>query len=228
MLSGLEVAVPRAFAPEPFAPCELDVVHEDAWLVVVDKPAGLLSVPAKDPSLSDSVLTRLRARHPQATGLLLAHRLDLDTSGLLVAALDARTHASLQRQFTHREVHKRYVAWVEGGVRGERGTIDLALRVDLADRPRQLHDPVHGKPAVTDWEVLAREPGRTRVALFPRTGRTHQLRVHAAHPLGLGTPIIGDRLYGHAAPRLHLHAEQLTFRHPGTGERVTFERPAPF
>ena len=225
MLSGLEVAPPRSFCPPVLARAALDVVFEDAWLVVVDKPEGLLSVPAKDLSLSDSVLARLQADYP---GALLAHRLDLDTSGVLVAARDARTHASLQRQFTHRQVEKRYVAWVEGALRAERGTIDLALRVDLDDRPRQIHDPVHGRPAVTDWVVLSREGQRTRVALFPRTGRTHQLRVHAAHPRGLAAPIVGDRLYGHEAQRLLLHAEQLGFRHPATGQLVTFSRPAPF
>jgi tRNA pseudouridine32 synthase/23S rRNA pseudouridine746 synthase len=120
------------------------------------------------------------------------------------------------------------VAWVEGRVRGEQGTIDLPLRVDLDDRPRQIYDPVHGKSAVTEWQVLARSGERTRVAFFPLTGRTHQLRVHAAHPLGLGAPIVGDRLYGHEEARLHLHAESLSFRHPRTGQRVSFERPAPF
>jgi tRNA pseudouridine32 synthase/23S rRNA pseudouridine746 synthase len=195
---------------------------------VVDKPHGLLSVPGREASLTDSVLTRLRARYPNATGPLLVHRLDLDTSGLLVAALDPRTHATLQRQFLHRTVHKRYVAWLQGLVKGERGTIDFPLRVDLDDRPRQIHDPVHGKPAVTEWHVLERDGERTRVAFFPHTGRTHQLRVHAAHPLGLGAPIVGDRLYGHPGERLLLHAEALSFLHPGTGQPVTFERPAPF
>jgi tRNA pseudouridine32 synthase/23S rRNA pseudouridine746 synthase len=228
MLQGLRVAPPRTFTPPPRAAEALSVVFEDAWLVVVDKPEGLLSVPSKDASVTDSVLARLRARYPQAQGPLLAHRLDLDTSGLLVAALDARTHAALQRQFLHREVHKRYVAWVAGHVRGEKGTIDFPMRVDLDDRPRQIHDPVHGKPAVTGWQVLERRGDRTRVAFFPLTGRTHQLRVHAAHPLGLGAPIVGDRLYGHEDRRLFLHAEAVSFHHPATGQRVTFERPAPF
>ncbi len=228
MLEGLRVASPRAFSPPAIVGTELSIVFEDAWVVVVDKPSGLLSVPGKDASVTDSVLARLRARYPHATGPLLVHRLDLDTSGLLVAALDSRTHAALQRQFVHREVQKRYVAWVEGRVQGERGTIDFPMRVDLHDRPRQIHDPVHGKPAVTRWEVLERRGERTRVAFFPLTGRTHQLRVHAAHPLGLGTPIVGDRLYGHEDRRLHLHAESLAFRHPETGQLVSFERPAPF
>jgi tRNA pseudouridine32 synthase/23S rRNA pseudouridine746 synthase len=228
MLEGLRVASRRAFSPPSVVAEELSIVFEDAWVVVVDKPQGLLSIPGKDASVTDSVLARLRARYPHATGPLLVHRLDLDTSGLLVAALDARTHAELQRQFARREVHKRYVAWVEGHVRGEQGTIDFPMRVDLDDRPRQIHDPVHGKSAVTRWQVLERRGGRTRVAFFPLTGRTHQLRVHAAHPLGLGAPIVGDRLYGHADSRLHLHAESLSFQHPESGQRVSFERPAPF
>jgi len=228
MLQGLRVAPPRTFTPPARTAESLSVVFEDAWLVVVDKPEGLLSVPSRDTSVTDSVQARLRARYPHAQGPLLVHRLDLDTSGLLVAALDARTHAALQRQFVHREVHKRYVAWVEGDVRGERGTIDFPMRVDLDDRPRQIHDPVHGKPAITEWQVLERRGDRTRVAFFPLTGRTHQLRVHAAHPLGLGAPIVGDRLYGHADRRLFLHAEAVSFLHPATGQRVTFERPAPF
>ena len=228
MLEGLRVTAPRVFSPASVSGGELSIVFEDAWLVVLDKPSGLLSVPSRDTSVTDSVLARLRARYPRASGPLLVHRLDLDTSGLLVAALDAQTHAALQRQFLRREVLKRYVAWVAGQVRAEQGTIDLPIRVDLHDRPRQIHDPVHGKPAVTRWQVLERHGARTRVAFFPLTGRTHQLRVHAAHPLGLGAPIVGDRLYGHEDARLLLHAESLAFTHPGTGQRVCFERPAPF
>ncbi|RKI43588.1 RluA family pseudouridine synthase [Corallococcus sp. AB004] len=228
MLEGLVVSAPRVFVPPPAPTPELSIVFEDAWLVVIDKPCGLLSVPGRDASLLDSVLTRLRARYPNATGPLLAHRLDLDTSGLLVAALDSRTHASLQRQFLHRDVAKRYVALIDGPVHGDAGTITLPLRVDLDDRPRQIVDPIHGKPAVTDWEVLHRAASHTRVAFHPRTGRTHQLRVHAAHPQGLGAPIVGDPLYGHAGLRLHLHAETLSFVHPATGQRVSFTRAAPF
>lgn len=228
MLDGLPVASTRAFAPPVAASGGLSILFEDAWLVVVDKPCDLLSVPGREASMTDSVLTRLRARYPHATGPLLAHRLDLDTSGLLVAALDLETYAALQRQFVQREVHKRYVAWVQGQVKGEQGTIDFPMRVDLDDRPRQIHDPVHGKPAVTEWRVLARDGARTRVAFFPHTGRTHQLRVHAAHPLGLGAPIVGDRLYGYPGGRLLLHAEALSFQHPATRQRVCFEQPAPF
>ena len=132
-----------------------------------------------------------------------------------------------QAQLLRREVQKRYVAWVDGDVAGDRGTISLPLRVDLEQRPRQIVDFIHGVEAITDWSVLERRDGRTRVALFPRTGRTHQLRVHAAHAAGFGAPIVGDRLYGTPGERLLLHAESISFRHPD-GRRLTFADPAPF
>ena len=229
MLEGLPLAEAPRYGAAPGG--EERVVFEDAWIVVIDKPVGLLSVPGRGGGLRDSVQTRLRRRYPEASGPLVVHRLDLDTSGLLLAAKDADTQVALQAQFARREIEKRYVAWLDGEVRGEGGVIELALRVDLDDRPRQLHDPVHGKHAVTEWRVVSRENGRTRVALVPRTGRTHQLRVHAAHPAGLGAPIVGDRLYGRRdddAPRLMLHAEALAFVHPHTGERVALVTPAPF
>lgn len=225
MLDGLPCAAPPVFGAAPIAADEPRVVFEDRWLVVVDKPCGLLSVPGRDAALHDSVVTRLGAHHPGAT---CVHRLDLDTSGLIVVAKDPATHAAVQRAFARREVDKRYVAWLDGAVAGDRGTVDLPLRVDLDDRPRQLVDPEHGKPAITEWRVVERTASRTRVHLVPRTGRSHQLRVHAAHPLGLGAPIIGDRLYGRAAARLALHAEALAFTHPHTGRRIALERPAPF
>lgn len=224
MLQGLEVST----RPTTSADLPLQVLHQDAWLVVVAKPAGLLSVPGRSPADHDSVQSRLRVLFPQAQGPLLVHRLDQDTSGLLVAALDPLTHRHLQKQFARREVEKQYLAWLETEVAGSSGEISLPLRVDLEDRPRQIHDPVHGKEALTRWRVLERRKGRTRVALSPVTGRTHQLRVHAAHPQGLAAPIVGDRLYGHASERLLLHAWRLGFLHPGTGESVTFEAPAPF
>lgn len=227
MLDGLAVDPTPVFGAGGLAPEEPRVVFEDRWIVIVDKPIGLLSVPGRS-GLQDSVLLRLRARHPDATGPLLVHRLDLDTSGLLMAAKDASTHAALAAQFFRREIDKRYVAVLDGAVAGDRGAIELPLRVDLDDRPRQIVDPTHGKPARTEWQVLSREGGQTRVALWPRTGRTHQLRVHAAHPQGLGAPIVGDPLYGAPDERLMLHAEALTFIHPHTAARVVLERPAPF
>jgi tRNA pseudouridine32 synthase/23S rRNA pseudouridine746 synthase len=224
MLDGLAHAAPPQFAT--VAPAdEPRVVHDDPWLVVVDKPCGMLSVPGRDPALHDSAITRLRARWPSA---LAVHRLDLDASGLLVAAKDPATHTALQRAFARREVDKRYAAWLDGTIAADRGTVELALRVDLDDRPRQLVDPVHGKPALTEWRVVERRGGRTRVDLVPRTGRSHQLRVHAAHPLGIGAPIVGDRLYGRPAARLALHAEALAFLHPHTGRPIRLACPAPF
>jgi tRNA pseudouridine32 synthase/23S rRNA pseudouridine746 synthase len=228
MLEGLPHAAPPVFGAAAIPAGEPRVVFEDTWLVVVDKPCGLLSVPGRSGLLSDSVLTRLRARDPGAS---VVHRLDLDTSGLLIAAKDPETYAALQRAFARREVDKRYAAWLDGDVAGEHGTIELALRVDLDDRPRQIYDPVHGKPAITQWRVVERTGSRTRVALVPRTGRTHQLRVHAAHPLGLGAPIAGDRLYGlpgEASARLALHAEALAFVHPHTQRRIELVSRAPF
>ena len=181
--------------------------------------------------MRDSVEVRLGARFEP----FVVHRLDLDTSGLLLIAKDRQTHAALQKQFALRTIAKRYVAWLEGVVAGEEGRVELALRVDHLDRPRQIHDPIAGKRALTSWQVLERSPTRTRVALVPHTGRTHQLRVHAAHPLGLGVAIVGDRLYGRggqggveAEPRLLLHAETLGFDHPHTGARVELRSPVPF
>src|SRR5262249_52917938 len=150
MLDGLAVAPAPLFGGAPVAADEPRTLYEDRWLAVVEKPVGLLSVPGRG-LLTDSVLTRLRQRYPEASGPMIVHRLALDTSGLVLVAKDAATHLSLQRQFCRRDIEKRYVAWVEGSVAGERGTVDLALRVDLDDRPRQIHDPVHGRGAITDW-----------------------------------------------------------------------------
>jgi tRNA pseudouridine32 synthase/23S rRNA pseudouridine746 synthase len=228
MLEGLPVEAAPLYGAGEIAPDEPRVVYEDAWLVVVDKPCGLLSVPGRSAQLRDCVLTRLRERVPEAPAPLVVHRLDLDTSGLLLVAKDPETHVALQRQFARGQVDKRYVAWLDGQVAGDQGVVELALRVDIQDRPRQIYDPVRGKRAVTEWRVVERTKLRTRVALYPRTGRTHQLRVHAAHPLGLRVPIVGDRLYGREGVRLLLHAEGLAFTHPRTLERLEIERPAPF
>lgn len=232
MLRGLPSDAPPVWGSAAIPSWEPRTVYEDEHLVVVDKPAGLLSVPGRGAQRQDCVMTRLRARYPDATGQMVVHRLDLDTSGLLLAAKDQATFSALQRLFSLREVTKRYVALVEGEVRGDGGTIDLPLRTDLDDRPRQIFDPVHGKAAVTTWEVLERRDGRTRVALTPLTGRTHQLRVHCAHPSGLDAPIIGDRLYARSAPehgeRLLLHAERLSFVHPVTGALLELQSTAPF
>lgn len=227
LLRGLPVAPRRTWRPSAPEDDTLHVLREDAHVVVLLKPEGLLSVPARDAQVTDSLAARLARRYPGATPLV-AHRLDLDTSGLLVAAKDLDTFRALQAQFRHRRVEKRYVAVLEGEVAGESGVIELPLRVDLEQRPRQLVDFVHGRHAVTRWRVLSRAGGRTRVALEPVTGRTHQLRVHCAHREGLGVPIVGDRLYGTPGLRLLLHAEALRFVHPVTGEPWSLQAPAPF
>lgn len=225
MLEGLAVAPATPFKPQRRAVSDIAVLYEDEWLVVVDKPEGLLSVPDKSLAF-DSVEAWLQGR---STGFArLAHRLDLDTSGLLVAGKSDRSYRALQAQFRRREVEKRYLAVLQGALQRPHGVIELPLRPDLDARPRQMVDATHGKPSTTRFERVEVVDGRTLVRLFPHTGRTHQLRVHAAHPEGLGMPIVGDRLYGTPARRLLLHADSLRFRHPITGLALDFDRPAPF
>lgn len=228
MLDGVPVEPAAAFVTQDVAESAPEIVYEDQWLIVVHKPAGMLSVPGRNASAQDSALTRLRIRYPNATGPLLVHRLDLDTSGLLLMARTLEVHGQLQRLFAQRKIRKTYVAVLDGDVHGDAGRIALALRGDPDDRPRQIHDPSSGKAAVTDWRVLSRQPGQTRVILHPQTGRTHQLRVHAAHPAGLNVPIVGDRLYGRRGGRLMLHAQALAFEHPVTGRAVEITRNTPF
>ncbi|MDD6892303.1 MAG: pseudouridine synthase [Bacteroidales bacterium] len=219
-LCGLEVDTPSAWTPVQ----ELDIVYEDEWIVVVNKPAGLLSVPGKEQE--DSVLARLRQRYPTATGPLLVHRLDMDTSGLLLAAKTKAVHEALQQQFEARQVTKRYTALLDGILPMEEGDIRLPLAPDWLDRPRQKVDPLQGKPALTHYRIRERRDGQTLVDLFPHTGRTHQLRVHAAHVDGLNAPIVGDPLYGRPAKRLCLHAAELTFTHPVTKKKLRLCREA--
>lgn len=207
------------------------IVYEDAALIVIDKPASMLSVAGREASGRDCAVTRVARMVDQP--VRAAHRLDLDVSGLMVLARTAAAHRPLQQAFANRKVTKGYVALLDGDVAGEAGTIELALRVDLDDRPRQIVDPDHGKPAITEWRVVAREAGprgrQTRIRLHPLTGRTHQLRVHTA--VGLAAPIVGDRLYGRAstlAGRLMLHAHTLAFDHPTTGHRIELVSAVPF
>lgn len=225
MLQGMEVAE-NPLLKNPAEGKELVIVWEDDHLVIVNKPHEFLSVPGK--KIEDSVLTRLRALYPEATGPLVVHRLDMSTSGLIIAAKTEEVYKAIQSMFLRREVHKRYAAVLEGEVSADEGLIDLPLRVDLDDRPRQMVCYEYGKPAQTRWQVVERRNGRTHVHFFPLTGRTHQLRVHAAHVLGLNHPIVGDDLYGKLSSRLHLHAERLEFRHPVTGEKIVAEVPAGF
>jgi tRNA pseudouridine32 synthase/23S rRNA pseudouridine746 synthase len=229
MLQGLEVD------PDPeslgFAQMELPVVYEDEHIVVVDKPSGMLSTPGRIEQYS--VETAMRQRYPNA---VIAHRLDMGTSGLLIVAKSLEAYHSLQQQFIKHEVKKKYVAVLEdspqqGRLEGS-GTISLPLRPDPMNRPRQIVDMEHGKRAVTDYEILTSHflplPSHLLVALYPHTGRTHQLRIHCAHPDGLGCPIVGDELYGTKGERLMLHASELWFTHPITGEAMHLVSPPPF
>lgn len=204
----------------------LAILHEDAHVIVVDKPAGLLSVPGKGPELADCLLERLRLAFPEA---LLVHRLDRDTSGVMVFAATAAAQRHLGLQFERRHVRKGYVARVWGVPSERSGTVDLPLAVDWPNRPRQMVDPENGRAARTDWELLRAEGETARLRLRPLTGRSHQLRVHC---LAMGHPILGDPLYAEgpalAFPRMMLHAEELRFRHPDGGRGMRFRAPVPF
>ena len=226
MLQGLELE-PNPLLTSNTDATQLETVYEDDYLLVVNKPAGMLSVPGKTGQAS--VLTLLQERYPDATGPILVHRLDMATSGLLLAAKDKDTHALLQKQFEGRTVKKRYIALLEGIPQAEpKGFIRLPLRPDFDNRPLQMVCYEYGKPAVTRYEIMDTENDRTRMAFYPETGRTHQLRVHAAPPEGVNCPIVGDPLYGPPADRLYLHAERLEFRHPVTGQRLEIQKEAPF
>lgn len=214
MLQGLEVEENPMLKSMRYVTQELEIVYEDQWLAVVNKPTGMLSVPGKEKTVS--VYSLIRKKYPDADGPLIVHRLDMATSGLLIIAKSKRVHQNLQAQFKNRTVKKRYIALLEGMVLQKEGVIDLPLCLDPLDRPRQIVNTEHGKSAITDFEVLQHIGNRTRIAFHPHTGRTHQLRVHAAHPLGLHCPIVGDELYGKQAERLYLHAEYIEFIHPIT------------
>ena len=205
---------------------EIEILHEDQWLVVVNKPSGLLSVPGK--SDEPSIYSYARDRYPDATGAMIVHRLDMATSGIILIAKSSEVHKHLQSQFKNRTIKKRYIALLDGEITNPSGVIDLPLCLDPEDRPHQIVNYEYGKQAITRYEVMEYTDGRTRIALHPLTGRTHQLRVHMAHPRGLATPIVGDELYGRKSDRLHLHAEQLEFQHPITKRYIIIENSAPF
>lgn len=207
-------------------PVNLEILYEDDAIIVVNKPSEFLTVPGKE--IKDAVYTRIKEKYPTATGPLIVHRLDMSTSGILILTKTKEANKILQSQFINRSVKKRYVALLNGTLPKKEGVIELPLRVDLDDRPKQLVDFKYGKEAKTKWKVVQLEKNKTRIHFFPITGRTHQLRVHAAHKLGLNCPIIGDDLYGKKEQRLHLHAEFISFTHPTTHKKVTFTIPAPF
>lgn len=205
---------------------DLEIVFEDEWLLLVNKPTEFLSVPGKE--LKDSILERIKIKYPNATGPLLVHRLDMSTSGLLLVAKSEEIYKNLQIQFIQRKVKKTYIALLDGIVNEKEGTINLPLRVDLEDRPKQMVCYEHGKNALTNYKVLEIKDNKTRIEFYPITGRTHQLRVHAAHHLGLNCPIVGDDLYGTKAQRLHLHAAQIEFTHPFSKEKLRINCQPPF
>lgn len=225
MLQGLRVDENPLLA-DSHQETKLDILYEDDYLLVINKPAGMLSVPGKGDV--DSVYQRLSILYPEATGPIIVHRLDMATSGLLLAAKTKEAHQNLQAQFKNRTIQKRYIALLEGEVPQDEGEIRLPLCPDPLDRPRQIVSEEFGKPALTRYRVLERTSGKTLIAFYPQTGRTHQLRVHAAHPLGLHCPILGDELYGRKAERLYLHAEYLAFTHPITSERIEIQKSPAF
>lgn len=225
MLQGLRVDENPLLA-DSHQETKLDILYEDDYLLVINKPAGMLSVPGKGDV--DSVYQRLSILYPEATGPIIVHRLDMATSGLLLAAKTKEAHQNLQAQFKNRTIQKRYIALLEGEVPQDEGEIRLPLCPDPLDRPRQIVSEEFGKPALTRYRVLERTSGKTLIAFYPQTGRTHQLRVHAAHPLGIHCPILGDELYGRKAERLYLHAEYLAFTHPITSERIEIQKSPAF
>ena len=204
---------------------ELDILYEDAFIIAVNKPTGVLSVPGK--KIKSCLQSRIQ-EYCRSDEVLLVHRLDMSTSGTILAAKNQEIYRLLQEQFTQRTVKKTYTALLEGILDNQNGKIDLPMRVDLDHRPMQLVDPVYGKNAVTFYQRIGTENGRTRMLFYPYTGRTHQLRVHAAHTEGLNLPIAGDELYGTAADRLYLHATTLEFDHPVSGKRLKLTAEVPF
>ncbi|MCO4797897.1 MAG: RNA pseudouridine synthase [Colwelliaceae bacterium] len=231
MLDGIDIDE-NPLLENPAEGRVLPIVFQDNDIVVVNKPANFLSVPGK--SIEDSVSTRIKSMFPHASGPIIVHRLDMATSGLLIVALNSRAHKKLQQQFINRTIEKRYVAIIEGELSTDTGIIELPLTVDLNDRPRQLVCYKQGKKAFTTYKKFDPQPvinskkKLTKVYLYPKTGRTHQLRVHCAHIDGLNMPILGDDLYGNKNTRLHLHAEYIAFQHPVTQTSLQFQIDADF
>lgn len=231
-LSGRDkVSLPLTFGAE-----EPRILYNDNQIVVVCKPTGMLSIPGRGEAKADAVTPRIRERFSFAIDQPSVHRLDMDTSGLMVLGLTKSAHRALSIQFEKREVEKEYVALVDGEPAGSEGLIELAFRLDPENRPYQIFDPLEGKIGITHWEKICTGALRsgilfTQLRLKPLTGRTHQLRLHTSHPAGLGCPILGDRLYSPdstKADRLMLHASRLIFSHPETGKRLEFNSPPPF
>ncbi len=230
MLQGLEVDE-NPLTADIYPHMDLEIVFEDEWMLVVNKPSGMLSVPGKIET-ADSVYQRMREKYPNATGPMIVHRLDMATSGLLLIAKTKEVHQHLQAQFENHTIKKRYIALLDGSKLEKpikkNGRIELPLCLNPLDRPRQMVSEEYGKTAITDYQVLESSGEYIRILFYPQTGRTHQLRVHAAHPQGLGCPIVGDELYGKKANRLYLHAEYIEFCHPVYGETICLQKEAEF
>ncbi len=211
-------------------PLSLYLLYQDPWLAVIEKPGGVLAVPGRGPDKQDSVVSRLKQMLPWCIEQPAVHRLDMDTSGLMVLGLTRESHRHLSIQFAERRVAKKYLALLDGLVERDAGEISLPFRLDPERRPYQIYDPVHGKVGISRWRKIDVREGRTLVEFIPLTGRTHQLRLHASHPLGLGCAIVGDRLYGSGClgQSLMLHATWLQFQHPVTGAQLDFFSSAPF
>jgi tRNA pseudouridine32 synthase/23S rRNA pseudouridine746 synthase len=209
---------------------DLEIIHRDDSIVVVNKPAGLLAVPGRGPDKRDCVVARVRTLFPAMIRQPAVHRLDMQTSGLMVLAIDEHARTTLGRHFQTRRVVKLYEAVVFGRIAGKSGIIRLPFRLDPDHRPYQIYDPINGRESVTLWKRISDHALGTRIEFIPLTGRTHQLRVHSAHPLGLGAPIVGDALYGSGrdGERMLLHAASLSFNHPRDGRIVEFHCRPPF
>ncbi len=224
MLKGLKVA--ENPLEEDDKEYFLEIIYEDEDIVVVNKPEGLLSVPGK--TKRASVLSIIQSQVQNLEGPIIVHRLDMATSGIMVLAKNTRAYHHLQQQFANKTVRKKYLAVLDGVLKSERGTISLPLRVDLDNRPHQMVCYDHGKEAITEFVFIERKGKRSKVAFYPITGRTHQLRVHAAHPKGLNMSIVGDDLYGIIDKRLMLHAQEITFEHPTKNKEISLVTPDPF
>ncbi len=208
----------------------LDILYQDQEIVVVNKLAGLLSVPGRGEDKQDCVVSRVKRLYPDCIDNPSVHRLDMDTSGILVLALTKESQRFLSMEFEGRHVHKKYTALLDGILRSSGGVLALPFRLDPENRPYQVYDPVHGRLCVTLWKRLSVYDGKTLVEFTPLTGRTHQLRISSASPKGLGIPIVGDRLYGtrEKGQRLMLHAGYISFTHPWSKEKIEFKVDAPF
>ncbi|MEN8140518.1 MAG: RluA family pseudouridine synthase [Thermodesulfobacteriota bacterium] len=211
-------------------PPPLEIIYQDTDVAVINKPGGLLSVPGRGPDKQECVVNRLKEMIPGLIEQPAVHRLDMATSGLMVLGLNKESHRELSGQFASRQVEKKYIALVDGIPEARAGTICLAFRLDPANRPHQIFDPRHGKMAISHWRLVAGGDSGSRIEFTPFTGRTHQLRLHAAHQLGLACPIIGDPLYGKGkeGERLMLHSTELSFHHPLSGRRLKLHSPPPF